>query len=678
MYRNLLGIGAVFLGALLLVGITFSSSKEKPADFRFINGSEPKSLDPHVVTGQLEGRLVDALFEGLTYRDPATLAPRPGCATSWDVSPDKRTYTFHMRKEARWSDGRRVTARDFAWSWKRLQEPSIGSEYAYILHCVKWARAYNLFAGHVRRLVGPVGKDDTPCIVDALEAFRKENPQGVQASAWQHFLGAHKVNDTVTGTPDALLQGALVQRQGRLDAARLEAVEQALRKEAERRRAVHAQAAKHFGVDGGAYAPDDDTFVVQLEAPTPYFLELTSFYSAMPVPRHLLEARAAERKARGEDEGKEDWFLPEHMVSNGPYRLAAWRVNDKIRLVRSETYWNKDGIRLRTIDAFPYENTNTALNVYLTGGADWTPTYPTSIVGALKDRPDFHSNPGMVVYYYRFNTTRKPFDDPRVRQAVCMAVNRQVIIDNILKLGQQPAFRLTPPGLGAYDPPPSALHYDPQEARKLLAEAGYPGGQGIRPLTLLYNTNEAHKTIAEEVAAQLKKQLGLDIQAKNQEWQMYQASTLALDYDIARAGWIGDYLDPNTFLDMWVTNGGNNQTGWSNALYDRLIAYAADIESFPADAQKVLPQLKEPKKTRALVEAMRTAPDPAARAAAGAKVRLQLFREAEAILFQDQFPVMPIYFYVVSSLVKPYVRGWRPNPQDIHPLRGLWIDEGAR
>ena len=159
---------------------------------------------------------------------------------------------------------------------------------------------------------------------------------------------------------------------------------------------------------------------------------------------------------------------------------------------------------------------------------------------------------------------------------------------------------------------------------------------------------------------------------------MYQASTLALQYDIARAGWIGDYLDPNTFLDMWITNGGNNQTGWSNALYDSLIAYAGNIESFPADADKVIPQLKEQDKVRELLGAMTGADDASARAAAGAALRLQLFREAEAILFQDEFPVMPIYFYVVSSMVKPYVKGFYQNPQDIHPLRGIWIDEEAR
>jgi oligopeptide transport system substrate-binding protein len=676
MYRNLLGIGSIFLVALVLVGITFSASAEREADFRFISGSEPKSLDPHVVTGQIEGRIVDALFEGLTYRDPKTLKPRPGCAERWEISDDKKTYTFFLRKEARWSDGTPITAHDFTYAWRRLQEPAMGAEYAYILHPIKWAEIFNLYAGHVERLVGPL-KEGDKTVVQALADLRAANPKGVEAVAWQKFLGAQKVNDVVKGSPDPLIQAALIERSGILPSERLQAIEAAFEKEAERRYALYLHAQEHFGIDEGVFARDDHTLVVELNAPTPYFLELTAFYSAHPIPRHLLERLKKEKAASGANEGIEDWFLPEHMVSNGPYRLGAWRVNEKIRLVKSDTYWGKDSIALDIIDALPIENYNTALNVYLTGGVDWTTTYPASIVDALKDRPDFRRTPGMVVYYYRFNTTKPPFNDVRVRKAVTMAINRQTIVEHITKRGETPAFRLTPPNLGDYEPPEDGVSYDPEGARALLAEAGYPGGKGIKPLTLLFNTSETHKTIAEEVAAQLRKELGMDVKALNQEWQMYQASTLALEYDIARAGWIGDYLDPNTFLDMWITNGGNNQTGWSNALYDRLLAYAADVETFLPDAEGVLVQFKEPEKARALVAATQAAAPGEARAQAGAALRLHLFKEAESILFQDEFPVVPIYFYVVSSMVQPYVRGWYTNAQDIHPLRGISIDHGA-
>ncbi len=677
MYRNLLGIGAVIAVALLLVGVTFSASKEQPADFVFLNGTEPKSLDPHVITGQPEGRIADSIFESLTYRDPKTLKPQPGSAERWEISPDKKTYTFHMRKEAKWSDGKPVTAHDFAWSWRRLQDPAVGSEYAYILHPIKWAEVFNLYSGHVERLVGPV-REGKKTIVEALEALREANPNGVEPAAWQKFLGQQHANDVVKGSPDPVIQAALIERTNKVTAERIGRVAAAFRKEAERRRELFEYADKHFGVDAGVYAKDDHTLIVELNAPTPYFLELTAFYSSHPVPRHLIERLDKERKERGEDEGIEDWFLPENIVSNGPFRLKAWRVGDKIRMVKSETYWNKDSIRLNVIDALPIENYNTSLNVYLVGDADWNPNVPTAIMDTLKTRDDIQLSSGMIVYYYRFNTTRKPFNDKRVRKAVAMSVDRQLIIDEILKLGQTPAFRLTPPGLGDYDPPPDGIKYDPEGARKLLAEAGYPGGKGIPPLALLFNTSETHKTIAEEVAAQLKRELGIDIKPLNQEWQMYQASTLALEYDIARAGWIGDYLDPNTFLDMWITNGGNNQTGWSNALYDSLIAYAADVSKFVPDAETVIPKLKEQERTRELVKAFQQADDPAAKAAAGGELRMHLFREAETILFHDEFPVMPIYFYVTSNLVRHHVHGWYKNPQDIHLMRGIWIDRSKR
>ncbi len=237
-----------------------------------------------------------------------------------------------------------------------------------------------------------------------------------------------------------------------------------------------------------------------------------------------------------------------------------------------------------------------------------------------------------------------------------------------------------------YEPPPSPLKYDPEAARKLLTDAGYPGGKGLGTLRLLFNTNESHRAIAEAVTDQLRRNLGLEVNAYNQEWQAYQANMLALEYDVARAGWIGDYLDPNTFLDMWITNGGNNQTGWSNALYDDLIRYAADVGlMFKEDVRGLIEKMKEPAKIRRLMAAIGEATGTRAKLAAGEKLRLHLFREAEAIMFQDEVPIIPIYFYVTSSLVHPYVKGWHatletedggtiPNLQDIHPLRGISID----
>jgi oligopeptide transport system substrate-binding protein len=290
----------------------------------------------------------------------------------------------------------------------------------------------------------------------------------------------------------------------------------------------------------------------------------------------------------------------------------------------------------------------------------------------------------MVIYYYRFNCARPPFDDPRVRKALALAVDREAIVRDVLRLGQIPAYHVVPPGLPGYASPPSALRFDPERARALLAEAGYGPERPLPPFGLLYNTAEIHKQLAEVVADQLRRNLGIEARAYNQEWQAYQASMLAGDYDLARAGWIGDYLDPNTFLDLWVSGGGNNQTGWGDARYDAWIRAAADPDGFARAPGEALRGLREPEAMRALLGRAAAAGDAASRREALGALRMQLFREAEALLVQEAFPILPVYFYVVSGLVKPSVGGFyaqleaadgarRPNLQDLHPLRGLRV-----
>jgi oligopeptide transport system substrate-binding protein len=401
----------------------------------------------------------------------------------------------------------------------------------------------------------------------------------------------------------------------------------------------------------------------------PYFLELTAFFPTFAVPRPLVEAHPF------------DWFLPGRIVTNGPFELERWRVGDRIRLRRSASYWNRDAIGVESIDALPVENSTTALNLYLTGDVDWLPDYPGDLSDALRQRSDHYSGPAFIVYYYRVNTSRPPLDDARVRQALALAIDRETIVRDVLRLGQIAAHHIVPPGVPGYEPPPSLLGFDPERARALLAEAGFPGGEGFPEIGILYNTLESHKVIAELIADQLRRNLGIRAKPYNQEWQAYLATTLAGEYDLARAGWVGDYLDPNTFLDIWITGGGNNQTGFSDPLYDRLIRAAADVRSLEDDAS-LLAEVTEPDRVRLRLDAMTNAERPAARTAAAAELRMALLREAEAILVQQEFPVIPIYFYVVKGLVKPHVRGFysrlvqddgttTPNLQDLHPLRGI-------
>jgi oligopeptide transport system substrate-binding protein len=586
LWRPIAVLALLVAGALAVVGVTFDASSQLPADFRFVNGTEPRTLDPGLMTGEPESRIANELFEGLTRREARSLQPAPGVAERWEVSEDSRVYTFHLRADARWSDGSPVTAHDFAYAWRRLVDPATGSEYAYLLHGLRGARAFH------------------------------------------------------AGDPEA------------------------------RRR---------FGVDVGVIARGDLTLVVELEAPIAWFLELTSHFSAYPVPRRVVEAHPR------------DWFLPGRIVSNGPFVLAGWRVGDRIRLARNPHYWGRDAVALATVDALPVESPTTALNLFLRGDVDWVPRlYPDELVDVLRERDDFYHGPGLSVYYFRLNTRRPPLDDPRVRQAIGLAIDRREITDLVLRLGQIPATAIVPPGMPGYRSPGSGMGFDVARARALLAEAGHAGGRGIRPIGILYNTHETHKKIAEVIADQLRRNLGIDVSAYNQEWQSYLASMRAGDYDIGRAGWIGDYLDPNTFLDIWITDGGNNQTGWGDPAYDALIAAAADPAAASRDPDRLLALAVERADAAAAFAAAAEADAQggAARGEALAKLRLELLRQAEAILIQRGFPVVPIYFYVVSGLVSPDVTGFYPeltlpdgspaaNLQGLHPLREVRVRRGA-
>jgi oligopeptide transport system substrate-binding protein len=671
MLRSLLSAFLVFAAALLVVGFTLSTSTGRRADFRISNGTEPKTLDPQLATGEPEHRILSSLFEGLARLDARSLEPVPAVAESWDISADGKTYTFHLRPNARWSDGRAITAQDFSYSWRRLQEPNLGSEYAYIMHMVRYAQAYNTHQAQAAALHGPIQA--------AVAELLRKYPGVIPAAAVLAFSSKQNLDATLKGTESEVLRNFLLRPAGDLPHVELSALPAQLELESKRRAGLYEEAKLHFGIDGGAYAKDDHTLVVELVAPTPYFLELTSFYPLFPVPRWAIEKSAGR-----------NWFLPDRIVSNGPFRLGQWRVGDHIRLERSENYWGRSEVKLRDIDLLPIENATTALNLYLTGEVDWIPqqTVPQDLAPDLRGRPDFFSGPAFIAYFYRINCTRKPFDDVRVRKALNLAIDREQITRDVLRLGQLPATHFVPPGIRGYKPPESALEYDVAEAQKLLAEAGFPDGRGFPKFGILYNTAESHKKVAEVVADQLRRNLHLEVSAYNQEWQSYQESARALNYDLVRFGWIGDYEDPNTFLDLWVTNGGNNRTGWGSVVYDRLIAAAADVERFVVQPDFILEHAHDAAELRRLTDAARSSADAAQRLKNMSELRMALLAEAERILVHDEFPILPIYVYVTTDMVKPNVKGFysellgsdgmkRPNLRSIHPLRGVWVDTAA-
>ncbi len=667
MYRTLAGLLAVVAAALLLAGLSFSATSSYPADVRILNGVEPETLDPQLLNGVSGRRIVSALFEGLTRSEARTLAPAPGVARSWDISDDGLRYTFHLRENSRWSDGVELSAYDFTYSWRRLLAPETGARYAYLLHGVRGARALNTFDGLARRI-------ETALVAPLEQELRNAAGAPLTGAAWRALGRKLPLHDCLQYSEDDSVRELLDSSPQAVPAGRLERLVQALPAEAQRLRAAAADARARFGHSLGVYASDAHTLVVELTAPVPYFLELTSFYSTFAVPPHVVEKLGP------------TWFLPEHIVSNGPFLLETWRVGDRIRLRKDPGYWGRDEVRAQAIELYPVENVTTALNLYLTHEADWLPTmYPTDLVTDLLARPDFYVHQGFNTYYYRFNTLRPPLDDARVREAINLAVDRQLVVEQVIGLGQLPAAHFVPPGIPGYVPPESHIRLDVERARRLLAEAGFPDGRGFPTIGMLYNTQDMHKKIAEVVADQLRRNLAIDVRPYNQEWQSQIATVRAGDYDIARASWTGDYVDANTFLDLWVTNGGNNMTGFSSPSYDAVIRAAADMVRFAEQPQRLLAQLKQPALVSEVLEQRARSTDGPTRRGLLDRARSMLLAEAEAILVQDEFPILPIYFDVNKGLRAPSLRGLHtelerpdgsrgPNLQPVHPLRDMWSE----
>jgi len=370
----------------------------------------------------------------------------------------------------------------------------------------------------------------------------------------------------------------------------------------------------------GVRASDERTLVVELEAPTPFFVSLTSFGTLYPVKRECVERHG------------DSWTRPGNLVGNGAFVLREWRQNRYILLERNAHYW--EPARMPRIKVLAVDNSDTALKMYITGEVDYLKSVPALKVPILRKRPDCRCCPYLGISFLRVNVTRKPLSDPRVRHALSLAIDREAICRNILRGGHVPAVSFTPPGLPGYEPPKRKLS-DPEVARRLLAEAGYPVGRGFPEIRYLYNTSETHRQIAVEIQDAWRRNLGIRVSLVNQEWKVYLKTIELLDYDVARGGWIGDYLDPNTFLDLFVTGGGNNRTGWSNADYDRHIRAAAR---------------------------------------SGGAERVAHFHRAESILL-DEMPVIPLYYSANVYLVRPDVEGLYDNILDVHPMKYLSIKQ---
>ncbi len=496
------------------------------------NGQEPQELDPHIITGVSEIKILSALFEGLVGQDPANLDPIPGAAESWDISPDGLSYTFHLRPGLKWSDGKTLKAEDFAYSFQRALTPEVAAPNAYLLYVLKNAAAF----------------------------YRGEVPF----------------------------------------------------------------------TDVGVNALDDRTLKLQLDHPAPYLLSLLAHPVWFPLQR---EAVASQGDALGRSPG---WTRPGKLVSNGPFRLNDWKVNGFVQVVKNPHYWDAERTRLNQIYFYPTESREAEERAFRAGQLHITEAMPVSKVGFYReqDHPSLQIDPYLGTYYLQLNIRNPVLADARVRRALGLAIDRDLIVQSITRGGQQPAWHFTPPGTGGYTAEITGRK-NTELARELLAQAGYPGGEGLPTLSYLYNTSENNKAIAEALQEMWRQNLGLSVELINQEWKVYTHSRETGQFDILRSSWIGDYLDATSFLDVWTSQSGNNFTGWNSPEYDHHLARA--------------------------------------RLSNVASQRFEQFEKAEGLLMREQ-PIIPLYFYTSVYLKHQSVKGFYPTLLNYHPWKFIYLD----
>ena len=500
---------------------------------RYISGSEPESLDPHLSSGQPEARLYVALYDGLTEYHPETGEAIPSLAERWEPNKDNSEFTFHLR-EAKWSNGDPITAQDFVYSLRRGLSPLVAARSAYLAYYIEGAQAFN--------------------------------------------EGKGKAEDI------------------------------------------------------GVIAVDDRTLRFKLTQSVPFFPGLVAHQFYRPVPRGAIEKYG------------QAWTQPINIVTSGAFKLHTWKPYNRLVLVRNPNFWDAASVKLDQITFYPIEDATTMMNLYKAGEVDalYNHIPPAAWIDYLRATKDHMDKPEAAIDYYQINTTRAPMNDRRVRKAFNMAIDKVGLAAYQRTIKPLTAF--TPEGIFPGYTQPVGDPYDVTRARQLLAEAGYRDASGsyapslfpIADVELTYNTTERNRQIAEFVQAQWKQNLGLTVPLKNMEWKTYLDHRAKLQYKgFARSGWVGDYIDPNTFLELFASRTGDNGTGWYDQKY---------VDTLRAANQET-DQAK----------------------------RYALLARAEKMLLDVQ-AVVPLATSSTNWMKKPYVKGMYPNPITIHAWKFVYIE----
>ncbi len=496
---------------------------------------EPQTIDP-VRNNAVDGsNVIFNLFDGLV-RIGFDDAPEPGCAERWEVSEDGMTWTFHLRKGLKWSDGKPLTAEDFRYGLLRLLDARNASPNAYMAYFLKNGEAF---------FNGKAGSEDV-------------------------------------------------------------------------------------GID----VPDDATLRLRLENPAPLMLDCLSFYAFAPA-----RADVVEQDPRG-------WATkPESLVCNGPFVLSEWKHNSELTLTKNPNYWDADNVKIDKVRMVMITDSNTALAAFKAGKVDLLDRIPPQMTPQLIESGEAKVAPALGTAFCVFNVARAPFDDPRVRKAFTLAIDRRTMVEKVTLGGQKPAVAFIPygiPGVGSDRDfraeggtflPERA---DPEAAKKLLAEAGYPDGKGFPKVTYKYNLSSTNKAIAEALQAMWKQNLGVEVELANEEWKVFLNTREQGDFQIARHAYVTIFFDAGSLLEGWVTGSPKNVARYSDPEYDALIR----------DSLKQMDRSK----------------------------RMEDMHRAEAILMRD-LPVLPLYFYSTPYMQSARVKGIYISPRSWVLFRGAEVAE---
>ena len=594
---------------------------------RYVTGDEPESLDPPVSTGQPEARIYMALFDGLAEYNRKTLQPEPSLAERWDVNNDSSEFTFHLRQNARWSNGDPVDANDVVYSIRRAVSPELASRNAYLAAYIKYSEAYNGKQVFVRDpktgqflLRKDFEDEPTPEPLSSQPAASSEYQPSAEetkpdADSPFHQLMHSPTRLTIPG--DEKARTKLLDKNPKLK---------------------NAVAGKEFvrvaAEDIGVEALDKYVVRISLVQSAPFFLGLLPHQVFRVVPRKAIE------------QWGNRWTEPEHIITCGPFKVKSWRPYDTLVVERDPMYWDAATVKLDEIHFYPMADNPTIMNLYKVGEVDavLNHTVPNAWLDVVRTKKDYMDSVEASIDYLQINVTKPPMTDVRVRKAFNYAIDKNAWAAwrKIVK----PLTAFTPEGIFPGYPQPKGDQFDPERARQLLGEAGFPvvkksdGSYScpsfpISEVEYTYNTQESNKAMAEWMQAQWKQNLGITVPLRNMEWKTFLSVRAKLEYKgFTRGAWSADYMDPFTFLSLFYT-GGESGTGWLDPKYVAMVD----------EANRML----DPKK------------------------RYELLAQAEKYMLDAQ-PVIPIDTAAVNWVKKPYVKGMFPNPGDLYAWKYVYIE----